>query len=722
MKSKRVPDRVHVVRTPEQENNKPKKTTSPLSESREIVLMLAQISDKLKRSEAERYKLLSELREYRSSIDELKTKTDHSDQAFQELESRLATSGVGDGNISARQTKFEKTLKDTEEKMVKAIAGQALIDKRLQDTEEKQMMIHQQIEKSMDDQKKIEHQIEMNVQDKSRLLRKMERLEDMMNDTQSTLQAKAMVLLTDKSTNAKAKLQAPAWGAGSPEEGEDIFSADKPTGWKKYMNLQNIGLVCMVIAALLTGWAINQMSKNAINPNQSNAPVTTSLAPQNDISDVQILEAKKVENIFTPVSEAASVDEVSATTAPLPDDVTQLSDSQLLAALNTDPEGLAAQLNNIEPRAAANADKPMEQMAAVDAPAVDITSPIEETPPNKEISLGQESSFSNLDMTVTNQMKNFDALAYSQNKEVEKTILEELQATPSLKNIPIDAGLPDLVKKIEAKAFSGNANAQHDLAAIYTAGQGGVTQDFQKARLWFLKASEKNIPNAQYNLGVLSHQGLGTERNLEKALYWYRESAKLGHAEAQYNLGISHIEGIGTDYDPALAAGFFERAANSGIVEAAYNLGLIHENGLLGNVKLEEAMLWYHIAGKQGNLEAKKAMEQIAKKLQIGTEDIGNFVERMQDINKSVKGKRAGPDLKNDIVGKTNSTKAITAQIQEYLMLSNKYDGPADGINGSKTENAIRAYQKENNMPATGKVSKTLLNHMVSQTLADAQN
>lgn len=704
MRSKRTPDRVHVVKPPEQQNRNP---ASSNVESREIALMLAQISDKLKRSEAERYKLLTELRDYRETLSIIKDKADTSERAVQDLENRISSKGTDEGVISDRQVKFEKTLKATEEKMVKAIAGQALIDKRLQDTEEKQMMIHQQIEKSMDDQKKIEHQIEMNVQDKSRLLRKMERLEEMMTDTQDTLRAKAMVLLTDKSASSKAQLHAPAWGSGSPQIEDSTFINDATTSWKNYINLQTMGIASMVLAALLAGWAISQIQK-AIPDTQSQMLEKISVIDQDNdnqsgVSDVNIIESQKTtERILA---------EQAALTTPIPKDITQLSDEQLNAAFDADPDALAAQLNNIEPQSLSQ-----EQ---------DIQT-LEEAPSNLDIPLnqpkqGEEEAFLNLDMTISNPIKNFEDKAYQQDMDIANEIDEVIKSAPSLSQFPKDDTLPPQVKKIETAAFEGKAEAQHDMGAIYTAGPGGITQNFEKANFWFLQAAQKDVPNAIYNLGVLNHQGLGVEQNLDKALYWYREAAKLNHAEAQYNLGISHIEGIGTDYDPALAAEFFERAANNGIVEAAYSLGLIYENGLLGNVKLEEAMLWYNISASQGNLEAQKAMEQIAKKLQIGTNDIDNFVERMQEINQSVKGKRAGPDMQKTAQVKLQSNKAVTAQIQEYLSLANKYDGVSDGINGPKTEAAIRAYQIENNMSVTGIPSKILLNHMVSNTLADAR-
>jgi len=712
MRSKRTPDRVHVVRPPEQGNNK----SAARNETREIALMLAQISDKLKRSENERYKLLSELRDYRETLNDLKSKADTSEKAYRELEDRIQNKD-SEGSLitSERQAKFEKTLKATEEKMVKAIAGQALIDKRLQDTEEKQIMIHQQIEKSMDDQKKIEHQIEMNVQDKSRLLLKMERLESMMNDTQETLRAKAMVLLTDKNDGAEPRLQAPVWNKDRDEDTDKAFMMDKPNpfanafAWDKIVNVQMGGILLMVMAAILAGWAISQLQKRV--------PSNDIAAVQSEQPDMIVLEADTNTNTMAQPPMLMQTDEVSAITAPLPDNVLEYSDAQLEAAMNADPDALAAALNNIEPEATTPVTSPIENVIEPDLPVAQSEPLVEQAP----IELKPE-AFKDLDMTVTNPMKDFEQKAYNQTLSVKNDVAAKIDALPPLKDFAADSSLPDAVKKIEAQAFKGNANAQHDLAAIYTAGHGGVMQNFDKANFWFLKASQKNIPNAQYNLGVLNHQGLGTERNLDKALYWYREAASRGHAEAQYNLGISHIEGIGTDYDPKLAAGFFERAANNGIIEAAYNLGLIYENGLLGNVKLEEALLWYNIAARQGNIEAQKAQEQIAKELQIGTSDIDNFVDRMQSITESVKGKRAGPKMDKRVQSNGSSQKIITAQIQDYLILAKKYDGPADGINGAKTEAAIRSYQTANNLPVTGEPSKMLLNHMVSTTLATADD
>ena len=48
--------------------------------------------------------------------------------------------------------------------------------------------------------------------------------------------------------------------------------------------------------------------------------------------------------------------------------------------------------------------------------------------------------------------------------------------------------------------------AQYYMGMMYLKGQ-GVDQDYEAASNWFRKASEKNIPQAQYKLGDLYFKG-----------------------------------------------------------------------------------------------------------------------------------------------------------------------------------------------------------------------
>jgi TPR repeat protein len=312
-----------------------------------------------------------------------------------------------------------------------------------------------------------------------------------------------------------------------------------------------------------------------------------------------------------------------------------------------------------------------------------------------------------------------------------------------------DSSLPASMKAIEAQAFKGVPEAQHDLAAIYTAGHAGVRQDYSRAAYWFNQAAGQGVSNAAYNLGVLNHQGLGMKGNMDEAIRWYMKAGEMGHPEAQYNLGIAFIEGIGVPYDPARAARYFENAAGKGIKEAAYNLGLIHENGLLGTPEPDKALVWYKTAADAGSPEAKAALEQLAKTLGLKIEDVNKIAESMkkeasatmlqketysQPVSTSPslippvekadlappaapvrpKATKTAPPIDHAQYEVQEQEQAMVAQIQEYLMRLGLYPGPADGVSGALTSDAIRSYQSLNKLEVNGEVSKEILSHMLA--------
>jgi len=69
---------------------------------------------------------------------DLEDKADDSEKAYLAVENKMNATGTLDHDVSQRQIRFEKSLRATEDKMLKAIAGQALMDRRLQSTESKQ--------------------------------------------------------------------------------------------------------------------------------------------------------------------------------------------------------------------------------------------------------------------------------------------------------------------------------------------------------------------------------------------------------------------------------------------------------------------------------------------------------------------------------------------------------------------------------------------------------
>lgn len=314
-----------------------------------------------------------------------------------------------------------------------------------------------------------------------------------------------------------------------------------------------------------------------------------------------------------------------------------------------------------------------------------------------------------------------------QQKNAAITTFIESQEHGNLKDrIRPDNTLSPIVQKIEEKAFQGIPEAQHDLAAIYTAGHAGTDQNFERAAFWFREAAVDGISNARYNLGVLHHQGLGVKADLKEAIRWYRAASMLGHPEAQYNLGIAHIEGIGTNYRPKLATYYFMKAAMQDVPEAAYNLGLIYENGLVGSEYPEVALYWYQLAANNGSKEASNAHDQLQDKLKLNEKDARKIFtdlqerfdgnERQNDDSRAdiSTGQRIQPQLAS-FTPSGSSDDSLVGSIQNHLIDVGLLPGPADGAFGPQTEDAIRIYQQQNDLKVTGLPSRELLEHLESR-------
>lgn len=86
-------------------------------------------------------------------------------------------------------------------------------------------------------------------------------------------------------------------------------------------------------------------------------------------------------------------------------------------------------------------------------------------------------------------------------------------------------------------AEQGLSEAQNNLGVLYKDGQ-GVAQDYEEAARWFLLAAQQDNTLAQLNLGWLYHAGKGVHQDADSAYYWYLMAATKGHAPAQLNLGI----------------------------------------------------------------------------------------------------------------------------------------------------------------------------------------
>lgn len=704
-----------------------------------VLLLLGQLGERLVRSERERLEMKETVGRYSDLITALEAKVDRQSAAENEMR--------------ARQEKIERDYADQMQKMQKAV------------------VLAERIEEAINQQNRLSRRMEQITQDKARMLRKLERIEEAVVETQTALNAKSLVLVSDQNravNDPSARIPRPA------NQNESLWENTRAR------RLISTAAVFALIAGL--SWGVyqsipqsrfSQMEQASIRPATEDLLATAPFTSEQSAATLatpSIEDAEAVEDLIAPESTPAqdTVEAVVAPAIPAPAaaapapaptaepaksaaaEVLNKSDDELVAMLNDDPDALASALNNIMP-GAASLPQAMNDVPAPTAPAA-VTPPAAKTAAS--------------DPALNDFLK------------------AQKDQRPLKGRIQPDTALPSQIKTVEARAFEGVPEAQHDLAALYTAGQGGVKTDFARAAQWFEEAANNGVANARYNLGVLYHQGLGVSQDTNKALNWYKAAAAQNHPEAQYNLGIAYIEGVGTSYSPEKAAANFESAARAGIMEAAYNLGLIHENGLLGKPEPDNAIYWYNRAAENGSPEGKAALNQLARNL-------GYSEARVKEIYNSRKAALEGASAKPQAAAtasavvtpaaasnvapvaapgttpaaqpatppKTSGTGAIPvlpldeeasyappsaepvhqivqvkkrdsaatrdsgviAQIQEQLMNYGLYPGPADGRTNDVMTDSIRSYQRTHDLTADGRASEALLVHMLAQEMGSQE-
>ncbi|MBK8857399.1 MAG: SEL1-like repeat protein [Opitutaceae bacterium] len=145
----------------------------------------------------------------------------------------------------------------------------------------------------------------------------------------------------------------------------------------------------------------------------------------------------------------------------------------------------------------------------------------------------------------------------------------------------------------------------------------GTEQDYFEAAIWFRQAAERNVPEAQYNLGLAYELGRGLTKDEALAVKWYRAASDQGYARARYNLGLMIEEGRGIAADETAAATLYRAAAEQGFGPAQNNYGIMLAEGRGGLVpNLVEAYVWLALAAENGVNPVGRDL--VARQLQPG--------------------------------------------------------------------------------------------------------
>jgi uncharacterized protein len=186
--------------------------------------------------------------------------------------------------------------------------------------------------------------------------------------------------------------------------------------------------------------------------------------------------------------------------------------------------------------------------------------------------------------------------------------------------------LPDAIAAYRKAIDKGSTSAMVELGVLLATGS-GVPKDEAQARKLFERAAEAGNPRGVTNLAALSNS-VGALSDPVRGRALLARAAETNSAEAQYQLGLMTAEGVGGPKDDVAARALFERAAAQDHPSALERMGAFAQGGRGGPQDADAAKAYYEKAAALGNEDAKTALER-AKCSFVIKDKRGKFVSNL---------------------------------------------------------------------------------------------
>ena len=167
--------------------------------------------------------------------------------------------------------------------------------------------------------------------------------------------------------------------------------------------------------------------------------------------------------------------------------------------------------------------------------------------------------------------------------------------------------MPEAISAYRKAADKGSTSAMVELGVLLGTGS-GVAKDPVEARKLFERAAEAGNPRGVSNLAALSG---GVPSDPVKARALLSKAAETDSAEAQYQLGLMTADGIGGPKDDVAARALFEKAAAQAHPGALERMGAFAQSGRGGPEDKSAAKAYYEKAAALGNEDAKAALKRL---------------------------------------------------------------------------------------------------------------
>ncbi|MDP3736617.1 MAG: peptidoglycan-binding protein [Hyphomonadaceae bacterium] len=255
---------------------------------------------------------------------------------------------------------------------------------------------------------------------------------------------------------------------------------------------------------------------------------------------------------------------------------------------------------------------------------------------------------------------------------------------------------------------SGDPVAMHDYALEIL-----QTGEKTKAVAILKDASNRGLVMAQYRLAKLYEKGEGVPRDIAASRSWTEKAAIGGNTKAMHDLAVFYAEGDAGPQSYAAAVEWFRQASDLGLVDSQYNLAVLYEQGLGLTQDKSEAAYWFEVAGRAGDQDAaRRARAMFSDMPPTQAEQIKR---RARAFNPKASIARANGEFGRRAWDVATPTQII--DVQRLLERLGYSPGFADGKTSFKTEEAIRAFERDNDLPVTGEASVSLLRQLRAATL-----
>ena len=170
---------------------------------------------------------------------------------------------------------------------------------------------------------------------------------------------------------------------------------------------------------------------------------------------------------------------------------------------------------------------------------------------------------------------------------------------------------PEKALRLYAKAAArGLPAAQIKMGNAYAYGN-FVQQDVVMAKKWYERAARADNARGFFMLGFFALQGIGEKRDENRAAILFLQAAKLGEPHAQFNIANFFANGKGVPVDPKAAFFWYKRSAEQNTPKAQRELAFCYFKGTGTKKDFQKGMKWLKKAVKNGDLEAKKFLDDI---------------------------------------------------------------------------------------------------------------